>query len=55
MKELIQDDKWWKDHSKGIGFFATHKAIKKYEERFFIGSAAEIQKYLGSKWKVFSI
>ena len=55
MKELIQDAKWWENHNNGIGFYATHKAIKDNKYRYFIGDIDEIQNYLGSKWKVYPV
>lgn len=55
MKELIQDAKWWENHNKGIGFYATHKAIKDNKSRYFIGGTDEIKKYLGSTWKIYPI
>jgi len=55
MRELIQDKKWWNNHNSGIGFYATHKAIKNNKCRYFIGSADQIKNYLGSEWKVYAI
>ena len=55
VKELIQNEKWWDDHNRGIGWYATHKAINNNETRYFIGGTEEIKKYLGSKWNVYAI
>ena len=55
MEELIQDKSWWNNHTYGIGFYATHKAIKDNKYRYFIGDTDEIENYLGSKWQVYPI
>ena len=57
MKELIQDNNWWKNHNVGIGHYATIKTINinTKEKRYFIGSIEDVQKFLGNDWNVFSI
>ena len=61
-KELIQNAEWNKTHSKGIGWYATVRARPKKDgdnskgnDRFFIDSTSNVQKFLGNKWNVWAV